>query len=101
MELNPGFCRCGAYSCDALFNSFDLHNCRICPPEQTPDSPHILIQVVSAALTQFVYMCLQNGLGWGNQQGGGDPDMFGMWMDDLGEEQNSDMDDVSIARMKP
>jgi len=30
---------------------------------------------------------------WGNQ--GGDPDMFGMWMEDLGEEQNSDMDDVS------
>lgn len=32
---------------------------------------------------------------WGNQGGGGDPDMFGMWMEDLGEEQNSDMDDVS------
>ena len=32
-------------------------------------------------------------MGWGNQ--GGDPDMFGMWMEDLGEEQNSDMDDVS------
>lgn len=34
-------------------------------------------------------------VGWGNQ--GGDPDMFGMWMEDLGEEQSSDMDDVSPA----
>lgn len=32
-------------------------------------------------------------MGWGNQ--GGDPDMFGMWMEDLGEEQSSDVDDVS------
>ncbi|CAM9414469.1 unnamed protein product, partial [Hapterophycus canaliculatus] len=32
-----------------------------------------------------------NGMGWGPQ--GGDPDMFGMWMEDLGEEHNSDMDD--------
>eukprot|EP00903_Cladosiphon_okamuranus_P017118 g15771.t1 len=31
-----------------------------------------------------------NGMGWGTQ--GGDSDMFGMWMEDLGEEQ-SDMDD--------
>lgn len=33
-------------------------------------------------------------MGWGNQ--GGDSDMFGMWMEDLGEEQSSDMDDVSL-----
>lgn len=32
-------------------------------------------------------------MGWGNQ--GGDSDMFGMWMEDLGEEQSSDRDDVS------
>ncbi|CBJ29090.1 pleckstrin homology (PH) domain-containing protein [Ectocarpus siliculosus] len=30
---------------------------------------------------------------WGNQGGGGDPDMFGMWMEDLGDEQTSDLDD--------
>lgn len=38
--------------------------------------------------------------GWGNQQGGGggDADMFGMWMDDLGEERSSDQDDVSVLK---
>lgn len=38
-------------------------------------------------------------VGWGGQ--GGDPDMFGMWMEDLGEEQNSDMDDVSPPVCSP
>lgn len=36
-------------------------------------------------------------MGWGNQ--GGDPDMFGMWMEDLGEEQSSDVDDVSPSML--
>lgn len=36
-------------------------------------------------------------MGWGNQ--GGDSDMFGMWMEDLGEEQSSDMDDVSLSTL--
>lgn len=36
-----------------------------------------------------------NGMGWGAANMGGDPD-FGMWMDDLGENQSSiDQDDVS------
>lgn len=35
-------------------------------------------------------------MGWGNQ--GDDSDMFGMWMEELGEEQSSDMDDVSPCK---
>ena len=42
---------------------------------------------------------MNNGVAWGNHHQGGDPDMFGMWMEDLGEDPDSEFDDVSFAQV--